>query len=237
MSVQPASAPFVACALFDIDGTLSDTDILHREIFQDFLKQYGYDCDDEFFRTRISGRANHVIAADLMPQIPVKEAERIFAEKEQQFRDLAETRLKPVPGLIELLDHLKREKIPIAAVTNAPRANADMMLRVLNIRHYFEHVVIGDECEASKPSPIPYQVGMKLLNVTAADRSLVFEDSLTGVKAGVDAGCIVIGIRTTQPGEKLMEIGCHSTIGDYTELDLTKLTHYGKDFVKGNEKK
>jgi HAD superfamily hydrolase (TIGR01509 family) len=231
-SPSPSSPSVVQACLFDIDGTLSDTDVLHRLIFKDFLNGYGYNCDDEFFNARVSGRDNASIAADLLPQLSQEEATRIFDEKEEQFRVLAETRLIALPGLLPLLHHLKSCGIPIIAVTNAPKDNAHMMLRVIGVTDLFEKVVLGEECEAAKPSPVPYQVGMKAAGAIDPSKCIVFEDSPTGAKAGVDAGCVVVGVRTSQTDETLRKIGCQYTVADFTELDLEKLTREGKDFVR-----
>jgi beta-phosphoglucomutase-like phosphatase (HAD superfamily) len=108
----------------------------------------------------------------------------------------------------------------------------EMMLRVLGVAEYFDTVVLGEEVAESKPSPVPYQVAMRRLGVTDPTRCVVFEDSLPGVMAGVAAGAIVVGVRTTQTDEALRKEGAQYTIRDFTELDVEKMIRELKDFVK-----
>ena len=59
-------------------------------------------------------------------------------------------KLVPMPGLIAFLDELKKSNVPSVCVTNAPRPNAEFLMGNLNIVSFFEHMVIGDECERAK---------------------------------------------------------------------------------------
>lgn len=79
------------------------------------------------------------------------------------------------------------------AVTNAPRLNAELMLRALGLEGYFEHLVIGTECTRAKPFPDPYLEGMRLVGATDAARCVAFEDSPTGLGAAVAAGIPTAG--------------------------------------------
>lgn len=80
------------------------------------------------------------------------------------------------------------EGIRKVAVTNAPRLNAELMLRALDLEGYFEHLVIGTECARAKPFPDPYLEGMRLVGATDPSRCVAFEDSPTGLGAAVAAG-------------------------------------------------
>lgn len=80
------------------------------------------------------------------------------------------------------------EGVRKVAVTNAPRLNADLMLRALDLEGYFEHLVIGTECARAKPFPDPYLEGMRLVGAADPSRCVAFEDSPTGLGAAVAAG-------------------------------------------------
>lgn len=95
---SPAPRPLpdllsVRAVLFDIDGTLTDSDPLHFLAFQEILIEKGFNggapIDEAFFRARISGRHNPEIAADLFPDWTVAQHVEFYTDKEQRFRDLA----------------------------------------------------------------------------------------------------------------------------------------------------
>ncbi len=90
------------------------------------LRELAYDAgrpiDEAFFRSRISGRHNPEIFADLFPAMSAAEHEALADDKEARFRALASA-LRPLPGLVEYAAMLTRRGIAVAAVTNAPRAN------------------------------------------------------------------------------------------------------------------
>jgi phosphoglycolate phosphatase-like HAD superfamily hydrolase len=83
----------------------------------------GRPIDEAFFRSRISGRHNPEIFADLFPAMSAAEHEALADDKEARFRALAASALRPLPGLVEYAAMLTRRGIAVAAVTNAPRAN------------------------------------------------------------------------------------------------------------------
>src|SRR5712671_1034670 len=104
----------------------------------------------------------------------------IMAEKEEAFRRLASGQIKPLAGLMTLLALADRADVPMVAVTNAPRLNAEMMLSGLGIMQRFKAVIIGDELPHGKPHPLPYLEGLRTVRA-APELSLAFEDSRSGV--------------------------------------------------------
>lgn len=213
-------------------GTLADTDVHHREVFRDFFRPFSIVCDSAFFDRHISGRANALIAADLLPHLTKAEADDLFRHKETLFREKAEHDLEPLAGLVDVLLALRAGGVPVAAVTNAPKPNVAMMLRVLQVESLFDAVILGEECTEAKPSPVPYQVGMEKVGAGEPALCVVFEDSLPGVRAGVAAGCVVVGVRTTQDDATLRKAGALYTIADFRDLDVEKMMREVKDFVR-----
>ena len=96
--------------------------------------------------------------------------------KEATFRELVAGQIQPVPGLMTLLGLADRAGVPMVAVTNAPRLNAEMLLTGLGIMDRFKALVIGDELAHGKPHPMPYLEGLCAVNATPA-LSVAFEDS------------------------------------------------------------
>jgi len=122
--------------------------------------------------------------------------------------------LRRIPGLTELLAIVDESGLRKIAVTNAPPANVALMLASLNLQDYFENVVYGEQCERAKPHPEPYLEGMRQLGITAS-QAIVFEDSPTGIAAGVAAGVPVIALGTTQDPTLLTDAGAALVVPDY----------------------
>ena len=64
--------------LFDVDGTMADTEVFHRRVHEEMLRRFGIECDDAFFHSRISGRANSQLHSQLVPHLSQQEADQLF---------------------------------------------------------------------------------------------------------------------------------------------------------------
>ncbi|MFT0869260.1 HAD family hydrolase [Pseudomonas sp. CAM1A] len=205
--------------LFDLDGTLTDTDTLHLQAFRQLLHDHdGRELTQEQFNTQVSGRSNGLLFAELFPQADAAHRQALAERKEALFRELSPT-LTPMPGLLRLLAHAEQHGIGMCVVTNAPRLNAEHMLGAMGLGERFAHVLVADELARPKPDPLPYLTGLQCLQAQAG-QALAFEDSLPGVKAAVDAGIFTVGLATTQPAERLLEAGARLVIEDYDDPRL-----------------
>mmetsp|Transcript_10345 Transcript_10345/g.35706 ORF Transcript_10345/g.35706 Transcript_10345/m.35706 type:complete len:196 (+) Transcript_10345:443-1030(+) len=152
-----------------------------------------------------------------LPHLSPEDAEKWIVDKESYFREVAKTQIEPVQGLRELMRWIKRRGIAAAAVTNAPRPNALMILEGIGLAADFAPVVIGPECSNAKPHPEPYLAAMRKLGLQPED-CVAVEDSVTGATAAVAAGVHTIGILTSQTAEAMGKIGVTHTIRDYRDL-------------------
>jgi beta-phosphoglucomutase len=207
-----------AALLFDLDGTLTDTDHLHVEAFRILLKDFGRSITVEHYKARIMGHPNEEIMREMFPDETPERRVALSDRKERLFRDQLES-LTPTPGVLTVLDWADAKGVPYAVVTNAPRANAEMMLQGLGLDKRMTELVIGDELERAKPDPLPYRTGLQRLGATA-DRALAFEDSLPGIRAAHGAGIATYGIRTAHPDAALLGSGAVAAITDFTDAGL-----------------
>ncbi|CAD6204546.1 unnamed protein product [Miscanthus lutarioriparius] len=189
--------------LFDIDGTLCDSDPIHFCAFRDLLQQVGFNdgvpITEEFYSATISGGHNDDLARALFPDMDHQKAMQFMDEKEALFRKLAPGQLKALDGLHELCGWIEGRNLKRAAVTNAPRANAKLMLSLLGLTDFFPVLVIGSECDRAKPFPDPYLKALQLID-PSPEHTFIFEDSASGVRAGVAAGVPVVGLTTRNLG-------------------------------------
>jgi HAD superfamily hydrolase (TIGR01509 family) len=209
--------------LFDLDGTLAETDSLHLPTWIDVLGPYGVAVDEEFYRQSISGRSTSEIVRDLLPDLGDQEGRSLGDAKEARFRERA-SELEPLPGLVNFVELGRERGMRVALVTNAPGENVEAILVALELREFFDTIVLADEVEAVKPDPAPYEAALRKTGVAAAE-ALAFEDSVSGISSSVVAGVPTVGITSSQNPERLLDAGAFMTAGDFTDPRIRALIH------------
>ncbi|WP_249673156.1 HAD family hydrolase [Pseudomonas abieticivorans] len=204
--------------LFDLDGTLTDTDTLHLLALQQLMQEEGRTFTEEDFEKHCSGRANPDMCRNLFPDRSVAQHVEFADRKEARFRQLS-THLEPLPGLLRLLAFAEQNQVGMVVVTNAPRANADHMLKALNLSARLPHVVVAEELARAKPDPLPYLTGLERLGARA-ENAMAFEDSIPGLTAAVKAGIFTVALTTSQSREALLAAGAHLVIDDFNDERL-----------------
>jgi HAD superfamily hydrolase (TIGR01509 family) len=207
--------------LFDLDGTLAETDSLHLPSWGDVLRPHGIEVDEDFYRKYISGRSNAKIVEDLLPDLPADEGRNLTAAQESSFRERVHE-LEPLPGLLDFMSEGKRRGLSLALVTNAPHENVEAVLLALELREFFDEIVLSDEVGPVKPDPAPYRAALEKLGV-APEEALAFEDSTSGIASSVGAGIPTVGIASTQEPQTLEEAGAFMVTKDFADPALRKL--------------
>jgi beta-phosphoglucomutase len=207
--------------LFDLDGTLVNTDALHFRAFQVLLGELGRSITLETYQSRIMGATNDVIMREFFPDVPQSRHQQLADRKEALFR-ASVSRLEPTAGTLELFDWAHTRRVGIAVVTNAPRANAELMLNGLGLADRIDTLVIADELAHGKPHPLPYLTGLERLGGDA-QRAVAFEDSLSGIRAASAAKIYTFGMRTALPAQTLLDAGANDVIDDFTAASLWRM--------------
>lgn len=194
---RTTARPPLQAVLFDMDGTLVDTERLWWEAVEE-----------------VAGGLGHVLTAADQPHVlgrPVEHtaawlagvtgapAEETAVELHRQFADRVRTGVVPRPGARELLRALARERVPTALVTASPRAVADTVLEALGTGH-FAVSVTADDTGRTKPAPDPYLAACRALGVDPA-ACVAVEDTQTGVTSAESAGCAVLAVPSLAPIE------------------------------------
>ncbi len=207
--------------LFDLDGTLADTNSVHRLTWVETLEPYGYDVTWDFYRDRISGRLTPEIVADLFPDLSPEEVQAMADAKEANFRERA-GELEPLPGLLNFISKARGKGMRIALVTNAPKENVPAILGALGLQDAFEPVILGEELDAGKPDPTPYEAALEAVGISA-DEAVAFEDSPSGIASSIAAGVPTVGVASTHDPEALDRLGVDLVVRDFTDPKLVAL--------------
>jgi len=197
----PFGAERLEALLFDMDGTLSDTDPIHRQAMTETLAAHDVRLSDDDFHRHVSGQSNAAIFGHFFPHLSDEERRRLADEKEALFRRLT-PRMTPMPGATRLIDWAKAKGLALALVTNAPRLNVEHTLKGLGLADSFDCLVLGEDLPRSKPDPLPYLEALRRLGV-GADRAMAFEDSAPGVTAALAAGLFTVEVTGPSRGGAL----------------------------------
>ena len=207
--------------LFDLDGTLVLTDDIYYEIWYEILLKYNIYLDNSIFKNYIQGNTDMNVIKKLLPNMNININE-ISELKESMFNKKIE-KIKIIDGSVEFIKELKKYGNKIAIVTNCNRINAENILKKIQIYNIIDELIIGNECERSKPFPDPYIVASKLFNVKSSD-VFIFEDSKSGILSAkaVNPRCL-IGVQTIYTKEQLVQLGVDISIKDYKNLNYQNL--------------
>src|SRR5579875_1850322 len=182
--------------IFDLDGVLIHSMPLHVIAWEEYLKGLGVEVEE--LERRMHGRRNSELVRDLLGNHLADDV--VFehgAAKERLFRDLllkAELDGYRVPGVAEFLE--RHCDIPKAVGSNAEPANIRFVLDRFGLEQYFPVTIDGSQVSRPKPFPDIYLKAAERLGAEPRD-CIVFEDSPTGVEAGLAAGMRVVGVETT----------------------------------------
>ncbi len=207
-----------AAVLWDLDGTLVDTEPYWIECEFDLVEAHGGTWSTE--------HAHAIVGSDLHESARyIREHGDVdlpIDEIVNQLLDgvIARVRRKVPwrPGARDLLAQLRTEKIPCALVTMSWRRLADAIVVELP-RGSFAATIVGDEVTRGKPHPEPYLAAARALSVSPKD-CVALEDSPTGVRSATAAGCHVIAI------PHIVDVPAgrgHRQVGSLTELDVDSL--------------
>lgn len=206
-------------AIFDMDGVLVDNLDCHVRAFQ----QLGAEQGQTLSRDQISavfGQKNRDMLGTLLGRdLTEEEVERLSHRKEEIYRRVAADEIVSmiVPGLRELLDSLRSDGIRMAVATSGPPENVEFVFDRLGIRDYFDGVITAREVERGKPDPDAFLKAAASIGVEPAD-TVVFEDSRSGIKAGLASGAKCVALATTHRAEELQDLNPHLICSDFRNL-------------------
>lgn len=201
--------------IFDMDGVLVDNRDLHIEAFRIWGQRNGKSIDEHILLSMFGMGNSDILPKITGEKIAENDIERYGEEKEIIYREIAERKIQPLPGLPEFLEGLRKRQIPMAVGSSGMRRNVNMVLSRLRIGGYFSAIVDGDQLSHAKPNPEVYlkcaaALGMK------PENCIVCEDAPAGIEAARRAGMKVIAIASTLPKEKHTDYDI--LVDDFREL-------------------
>ena len=180
--------------LFDLDGTLVDTERENVESVVLAARRWRVELDDDM-RHFIVGHSWNEIHARIQREygIPVEMGVLIAAAVEEKRALFATSGYQPLPGTLALVRRLCRH-VALAVVSGSSRVEVRETIAGIGLTECFQHLLGAEDYGQGKPHPEPFQVAMRLLGV-APQACIVIEDAEPGIMAGKAAGARVIAVR------------------------------------------
>ena len=220
---SPTSRSGIAAVVFDMDGTLLDTEPLYRDAIYAACAEQGFDMTEDLhlaqvgIPTDVARKLFHDAFGDAFPY------ERFHTRMHEIMHEIETERgVSHKQGARDLLVLLKAQGIPAAVVTSTVRPAAPMRLERAGLIELFDLVITRNDTEHGKPHPEPFLTAAARLGV-APEACLAVEDSPNGVRAARAAGMMTVMVPDlVTPSDEIAAL-CHSVQSD---LDAVRLAYF-----------
>ncbi len=208
-----------AAFLFDLDGTLIDSEMLWARAIVEWLADYGYAADVNDIAAIVVGHSwldIHATILERFPSLPHRPPERNAVELRAHYSRIA---TDPHAIIIQSAVRFYRAAAriaPCAIVSGSPRSDVAAAAKLCGIDDMTAFVLGAEDYAHGKPAPDGYLLAASRLGADPL-RCIVLEDSTAGVRSGVAAGMIVVGVNRN-PALPQDLSGCLLTVNDLSEL-------------------
>lgn len=213
-------------ALFDLDGTLFDTEGQYSVFWSAMGRKYHPEIP----------RFDHIIKGTTLKQI----FERYFPDAEVQ-KDLtigldeweAQMKYEFMPGAIQFINDLREHGVKCAVVTSSNEQKMNSVRKQIpEFDSLFDRVLTAEMFTASKPAPDCYLLGASIFQ-SEIDECIVFEDAFSGLQAGMSSGIFTVGLTTCNPREAIID-KCNKVIDGFVGLDYETVDSWVSEHGKRN---
>ena len=214
--------------IFDMDGTIFDTEKFYYQTWLDIAKKEGFIFGLED-KVRLSGKQSKESIAYMVENFSMDEKEAIRIRKnlnelrDKKFNELDYSLKKP--GLLKLLSYLRENNKNIALASSSIKSRIDFLLDREGVRDYFDEIISSDDITKGKPDPQIFNLAMEKIGADK-NRTYIIEDSLAGVKAAKKSGAKVVLI---------IDLDKSELIKSQADLVFSSLDEF-LSYIKNNEK-
>lgn len=219
--------------IFDMDGVIIDSHPAHQKAWRLFLRSIGKEVSEQELTFILDGHKRNDILRHFLGELPEAELAHYGEVKDDFFRR-SSLEVKPVPGILQFLLHLRCEGILLGLATSASASRSFSTLDRMRIRHYFNAIVTAADVSQGKPDPAVYRLASARLKIEP-ENVLVFEDAVSGILAGKQAGLRCAGVACSPRAEELLAAGAEFVIPDFRGLSLGNLKRVVPTAVPGGE--
>lgn len=210
-------------ALFDMDGTLFDTERVFRESWKQLAKEYGVEYNPEFPFAVCGTSGDDMLAVirKYFPTIDDVQFKKDCYDRVHKVMNEGAAELL-MPGVLEILEYFQKNGVKMAIASSSYHDQIYKNIVNAKIDKYFEAIIGGDDIENAKPHPEIFQKAAAALGLEARDCYAV-EDGMNGIKSGAAAGAATIMVVDMTPANdeaRQLCAGIYDSLGEM--LDAIK---------------
>ena len=183
-----------SAALFDVDGTLVDSNDLHAEAWAEAFREFGHDVPVDRIRFQI-GKGGDNLIPTLLPDLGEDEREELDDYRGALFKRDYLNRARPFPGVRALFERLRGDEVAIVLASSSGREEVDHHIESLGVGGLILASTSRDDVERSKPCPDIFEAALDKVGDVDKARVRVVGDSPWDMKAAGRIGLKAIGFR------------------------------------------
>jgi len=182
----------IEALVFDLDGTLVNTELLHYRSWRQALLENGVERITLETFLSFAGTSNERVAGDYISSHPIdKSIPQLVLEKQDLYMDLI-PEIELCSGVYQVIDRFRGKKT-LAVASSSHEKEVHAILEAHDLLDSFSHIVCGDMVARQKPDPEIYLKTCTLMEI-APEHALAFEDSAHGLRAAKNAGMFGVAI-------------------------------------------
>lgn len=186
----------IAAVLFDVDGTLVDSNELHAAAWQEAFRHFGIVLPYERIRSQVGKGGDNLIPSLLEPDLVERLQEDIEAFRSDLFARDYLHRARPFPGARELIEKLHNDGIAVVLATSSHQKDLDHHIASLRCQDLLTATVSRDDVDHSKPCADVFAAALDKIAPIGPDRAVVVGDAPWDVLAAAKIGLRTIALRS-----------------------------------------
>jgi len=212
--------------IFDFDGVMTDSEILHLRAFNHVLEQHNVKITTKDYYKDYLGLTDidcfKLLIRKGLLKLSEQGIENLIEQKNHTFEELAKTEGRILPGVRDFLGMLNHNNVPMAICSGALLAEIELILEQARLRPFFVVIVSAEQVKKGKPSPEGFLMTLQKLCQKAgenisANQCVVIEDSHWGLEAAKAAGMHTVAITNSYDAEQL-------SLGEKIVTELSELS-------------
>lgn len=197
----------IKALLFDLDGTLIDSEKFHFDCWNTFLYEYHVTIDFKDWLSNYAGIPLPKNAKTILERYQIDEDLNSFIERREKitFDGFRTTDIQLMPHALAFVQFAYEKGLTLAVVTASPKMDVEAVFERNGLAKYFSLFITRTDVSKSKPDPESYNLCVERLGVQK-DQCIVFEDTLNGVKSAVAAGLTCYAIQSNVRAHQKLKV-------------------------------